>query len=68
VEANAHEVLEIYAIDYSALSGDFWGTPCEAVVFAERLNFKSPVIFPKFINVTAHFVANRGAPLPIHQS
>ena len=28
---NAHEVFEIYAIDYSALSGDFWGMPCEAV-------------------------------------
>ncbi|WMT76238.1 hypothetical protein [Bradyrhizobium sp. Ash2021] len=33
---NADEVLEIHAKDYSALSGDFWGMPCEAVVFAER--------------------------------
>ena len=60
MEANAHEVLEIYAIDYPALSGDFWGTPCEAVVFAERLNFKLAVIFPKSISVTVHFVANKG--------
>jgi hypothetical protein len=65
---NAHEVFEIYAIDYSALSGNFWGTPCEAVVFAERLNFKLTVIFPKFINVTVHFVVNKGAPLQIQQS
>jgi hypothetical protein len=42
--------------------------PCEAVVFAERLNFKLAVIFPKFINVTVHFVVNKGAPLRIHQS
>jgi hypothetical protein len=34
--------------------------PCEAVVFAERLNFKLAVIFPKFINVTVHFVVNKG--------
>jgi hypothetical protein len=65
---NAHEVFEIYAIDYSALSGDFWGTPCEAVVFAERLNFKLAVIFPRFISVTVHFVVNKGAPLQIQQS
>jgi hypothetical protein len=61
-------VLEIHAMDYSALSGDFWGVPCEAVVFAEKLNLKLAVIFPKFINVTVRFVANKGAPLQIHQS
>jgi hypothetical protein len=55
-------------MDYSALSGDFWGTPCEAVVFAERLNFKLAVIFPKFISVTVRFAANKAAPLQIQQS
>ena len=66
---SAHDVFDIYAIDYSPLSANFfWGGPCEAAVFAERLSFNLLVILPKSISVIAHFVANKGGLLLIQQS
>lgn len=61
-------VFEIYAMDYSTLSEVFWGMPCAAVVFAERLNFKLAVILQKFTNVTVRFAASKGVPPQIHRS
>src|ERR1700694_1860116 len=66
---SAHDVFDIYAIDYSPLSANFFGGgPCEAAVFAERLSFNLLVILPKSISVIAHFVANKGGLLLIQQS